>query len=84
MLSRAKLRELRQAPLDGPNKLKLAIALAETTQIEVAKAVGVAQSQVSEDAAGKFSELSLQKARDYAHFFGCELDDLFPDERAVA
>lgn len=84
MLTRTKLRELRKAPLDAPNKLRLAIALSGVTQMQVAEAVGVAQSQVSEDAAGKFSEISLGKARAYADYFGCTIEDLFPSREAVA
>lgn len=84
MLSPSKLRKLRTTRTETPNKLRLAIDLADVTQIQVAEAVGVAQSQVSEDANGKYSELSLDKARDYAEFFGCDVDDLFPRAEQVA
>lgn len=83
MLSRNKLRALRAADCDGPNKLRQAMKLANTTQMQVAARVGLAQSQVSEDINGKFCEMSLDKARAYADLFGCTVDDLFPRE-AVA
>lgn len=84
MLSRAKLRALRRTPSKGRNRLKTAITLMGTTQVQVAEAVGVAQSQVSEDAAGKYEVISLDKARAYAEFFGCAIEDLFPAEQAMA
>lgn len=79
MLTRTKLRTLRSAPIeDAPNRLRLAMELASLTQTQVAATIGLAQSQVSEDAAGKFSEMSLDKARAYAALFGCAIEDLFP------
>lgn len=82
MLTRQKLRELRKAP--GSNRLRIAIELVDVTQTQVGEAIGLAQSQVSEDANGKFSEMSLSKARAYADYFGCEIEDLFPAREAVA
>jgi transcriptional regulator with XRE-family HTH domain len=85
MLTRKQLTDLRRAPLDTPNnRIKQAMKLAGLTQVQVAQAIGIAQSQVSEDAAGKFSELSLAKARAYAALFGCDVDDLFPREAISA
>ena len=83
MLTSKQLRELRRSPAK-PNRLRQAMTLADVTQVQVAEAIGIAQSQVSEDAAGKFSEISLEKARSYAAFFGCVLEDLFPAREAVA
>ncbi len=83
MLSTKNLRELRRAqPAEG-NRLRLAMKLANTTQVQVSAAIGIAQSQVSVDAAGKSAEISLDKARAYAEFFGCDVDDLFPAEQAA-
>lgn len=69
---------------DGPNRLRLAMALAGLTQVQIAERVKLAQSQVSEDMNGKFSEMSLNKARAYADLFGCTVDDLFPREVVAA
>ena len=60
------------------------MALAGTTQVQVAEGIGIAQSQVSEDVNGKFSEISLDKARAYARFFGCTVEDLFPAREGAA
>jgi transcriptional regulator with XRE-family HTH domain len=85
MLTRKQLTQLRRSPLNATNnRIKTAMKLAGLTQIQVAAAVGVAQSQVSEDAAGKFSDVSLTKARAYADLFGCDVDDIFPKEQALA
>lgn len=84
MLSPYKLRKLRTTDSSEPNKLKLAMRLGGVTQVQLSSAIGIAQSQISEDAAGKFSEISLEKARAYAGFFGCGIEDLFPSREAVA
>ncbi len=85
MLTRRQLRKLRETDArSGDTRLRAAMSLAGVTQVQVAEAIGVAQSQVSEDAAGKFTQMSLVKARAYAEFFGCEIDDLFPAREQVA
>lgn len=86
MLTRKQLSDLRRAePGQANNRIKLAMQLAEVTQVQVAAAIRISQSQVSEDAAGNFSEMSLDKARAYARYFGCTVDDLFPaDAEALA
>lgn len=83
MLTRSKLSELRRTKLEGPNRLRQAMKLAEITQVQLSERMGLSQSQISEDMNGKFSDLSLTKARAYADLFGCTVDDLFPRE-AVA
>jgi len=83
MLSRTKLRCLRQTHTSAPNKLKLAKKLAKITQTRIAAKVGLPQSQVSLDVNGKSPEMSLAKARAYAGVFGCSVDDLFPPEASA-
>lgn len=84
MLSRKKLSELRRTSTGEPNKLKLAMKLAGVTQGVVSERIGISQSQVSEDATGLYSEMSLDKARKYADLFGCAVDDLFPRQKVAA
>lgn len=81
MLTRTQLQRLRRTVTPQPNKIKLAMQLAEITQVQVSREIGISQSQVSEDASGKFSEMSLDKSRAYARLFGCTVDDLFPSTR---
>lgn len=83
MLTRANVQALRKAQPDAPNKLRIAMALAGLTQVQVAEAMGILQSQVSKDAAGKFSDIALGKARAYADLFGCSIEDLFPAHQTV-
>jgi transcriptional regulator with XRE-family HTH domain len=54
------------------------------TQVRLSEAMGIAQSQISEDVNGKFSAISLDKARAYAKFFGCTVEDLFPVREVIA
>lgn len=85
MLTRKQLADLRRAPAESGNRIKEAMRLGGVTQVQLAQAIGIAQSQVSEDAAGKFSAISLDKSRAYARYFGCTVDDLFPvQSEAVA
>lgn len=84
-LTKPQIRELQRASLDGPNKVRKAMGLAGVTQVQVARAIGITQPHVSEIVNGKYSSLPLDTARDFADFFGCALDDLFPRQRkAVA
>jgi DNA-binding XRE family transcriptional regulator len=78
MLSRKQLRELREAPLVGSNKLRKAIDLAEKTQVDVAAAVGITQSYVSLIERGERTNVTLELARLIAGYFGCDVDDIFP------
>jgi predicted XRE-type DNA-binding protein len=84
MLTRVQLQRLRRTATPQGNKIKLAMELAEVTQVQVSKKIGISQSQVSEDAAGKCPDMSLDKSRAYARLFGCTVDDLFPSEQAMA
>lgn len=84
MLTRAALATLRKTPTSTPNKLKLAMKLAGVTQVQLSQAINLAQSQISEDATGKSTAISVDKAHAYAEFFGCAIDDLFPAREAVA
>lgn len=75
-LTRAQLKLLRQS--DPDDRLRMALHLSRARQVELSKAIGIVQSQVSQDINGQFSEMSLHKAAAYARFFGCSLEDLFP------
>lgn len=80
MLTARQLATLRRSRCNGRNKLKLAIALAKTTQVEVAAAVEVTQPHVSAIAGGRYGDdgLPLETARKLAAHFGCAIEDLFP------
>jgi DNA-binding XRE family transcriptional regulator len=82
MLNRSQLATLRAAK-NGPNRLRLAIDLAGTTQEAVAASVGIRQSYVAKIAAGNYTRLPLETARSLARHFGCAIEDLFPMRRGA-
>lgn len=79
MLSKKQLGQLRRTPLNGRNKLLVARKLAGLTQVQLAAILGdTTQPQISDDEAGKYVVMSLDKARAYARVLGCTVDDIFP------
>ena len=84
MLTPAQIRKLRTSPLEGRNKVALALALADVTQVEVAQRLGKAQSHVSDVCRGENSDLPLETTRAWARLFGVQVEDLFPAREAVA
>lgn len=82
------LGQLRKAPAPNRNRLAKAIELADTTQEQVAEAIGCKQAHISAICNGQFSRrgLPLETPRKLAALFGCEIEDIFPapDSEAVA
>ena len=79
MLKPKQLEELRATKGVGPNRVALAIKLTETTQVEVAKAIGVTQPVISMVINGGYARgVTLGLAQKLATHFGCATDDLFP------
>ena len=84
MLSAAQIKKLRAAPLTGPNKVKLAMELAELTQVQLAERLGTSQSRVSDVVRGEYADMPLASAQAWARCFGVSVDDLFPARERVA
>ena len=84
MLTRKQIARLRASRVPEPNKVKKAIELAGVTQVQVAAAIEMTQSHVSEIANGNYSRLPNDTARAIAEYFGCAIEDLFPAREAVA
>ena len=86
MLTVAQIKKLRAAPLTGPNKVKLAMELAELTQVQVAGRLGTSQSRVSDVVRGEYTDIPLESSRVWASLFGVLVEELFParDEKRVA
>lgn len=84
MLTQQQLKQLRSEPLIGPNKVRRAKELAETTQVEIAAATGLSQPVVSSVERGEYSRLPLETARALAKHYGCHIEDLFPSREAIA
>jgi transcriptional regulator with XRE-family HTH domain len=85
MLNRAQVTKLRRAPLlDTPNKIALAMKLADVTQVEVAAGVGLTQASVSRIRNGHYEDLPFGTVQSFAHYFGCSIEDLFPSREALS
>ena len=72
----AKLRrEDRQEP---GNRLRHAMELAGVTQQEVANALGLSQSYISDTVCGRYETVTVSIAHRFAQYFGVAIEDLFP------
>ena len=77
MLTKQQLAILRSA--SGTNRVAKAISLAGVTQVSVAKALGVPQPYYASDVARqRYRTITVAKARQFADYFGCLIEDLFP------
>ena len=65
-------------PVPGTNRVAKAISLAGVTQVSVAKALGIPQPYVSDVARQRYRTITVAKARQFADYFGCLIEDLFP------
>lgn len=52
--------------------------LSGVTQEQIAAAFGIRQGYISRVVNGFYSKLPLETARQYADFFGCSIEELFP------
>lgn len=80
MLSPEQLETLRRAPLNGPNKLALAMVLQGINQEAVAEGAGISQGTISKLKNGRYLEFLKSQAA-LAAFFGCDIADLFPSRQ---
>lgn len=81
-LSGRKLKELRTAAVGASgNRVSCAMALAGLTQVQLAEAIGETQPFISDIARGRYGDTTIAKARKFAEYFGCSIEDLFPSER---
>ena len=76
MLTAQQLEKLRSEP--GTNRVAKAISLAGVTQVTVAEAVALSQPYVSDVARQRYRTITVDKARRFADYFGCRIEDLFP------
>ena len=83
MLEHEQIVHLRSAvvPPSG-NRVALAIELVGKRQGEVAEALDMSQSHLSDICRGRFSNLHLATLRKLSAFFGCAIEDLFPTSEA--
>jgi DNA-binding XRE family transcriptional regulator len=84
-LTSEQLKRLRQAPAeDGRNRVRMARELAKMTQVQLAAALGVTQSSLSDLERQRYGGTTVDTARKFAEFFGCHIEDLFPSRAQVA
>lgn len=78
-LTPEQLDALKAVPLgDMPNKLRIALALAQASQNDVVEETGIATPNLSKIVNGKYVDLNWANARKLADFFDCDPRDLFP------
>lgn len=84
-LTAEQIEALRSVPLgDMPNKLRVALGMTKTRQSEVSEETRIAQPNLSGIVNGRYGTLRVDTARKIAEFFGCAIEDLFPEREAVA
>lgn len=86
-LTPQRLKALKSAPVgEFGNRIEAATKLAEVTQAELSRALGMTQQYVNDVARGRYQTITVTQARKFSEYFGCDIEDLFParDERATA
>lgn len=85
-LTPEQLAALRAVPVstDTPNRLRVAMALADVKLTEVSEAIpGASYKTLSAIVTGRLTNPGLQTAQALAEYFGCATDDLFPVQVAA-
>lgn len=77
MLTEQQLAIVRSEP--GSNRMARAMGLTRVTQTTLADAIGLSQPYVSDVIRGRYRTITVANARKFADFFGCSIDDLFPE-----
>lgn len=79
-LTTKQLAALRREPAENGNRIAAAVALAGITQTRLAADVGETPSSVNDLIRGRYLTPTLAKARKFADYFSCSIEDLFPAE----
>jgi hypothetical protein len=82
-LTEAQLIQLRKARTSG-NRVNRAIELLDVTKVTVSAETGLSYSYVTDVAGNRFQTVTVENAHKFANFFGCAIEDLFPEREAVA
>ena len=78
MLTPQQLATLRSEP--GPNRVARAMEMTGVTQTALAAEIGLTQAYVSDVVRQRHRTITVANARKFARYFGCSIDDLFPDD----
>jgi DNA-binding XRE family transcriptional regulator len=83
-LSADQLAALRAVPIGSmPNKLRVAIALVQAKQMEIAAETGYPAQSLSRLVTGQVGDPELATCHKLAAYFGCYIEDLFPAKVAA-
>lgn len=79
-LNGEELKALRLVPAtpSSPNRLRVAMAMLDLTQNDVAQGTSLTQATISDIYNFKVRDVKLATLRALADFFHCSIDDLFP------
>jgi len=76
---------MKAVPLGSmPNKLRIALALAKARQVEICDETDMTPPMVSDFVNGKYTTLTIDTARKFSDYFGCQIEDLFPAREAMS
>jgi putative transcriptional regulator len=83
-LTSEQLHDLRRSNPEEKNRIRVAREILDLTQQELADAIGVTQSAISDLERRRWGGTTVETARKLADAFGCSIDDLFPSKEQVA
>ena len=66
------------------NRLAAAFEISDRSQADCVRLTRFTPQYVSDMVRGRFQNISVENAREFAIFFGCQIEDLFPAREAVA
>lgn len=74
------LKALRVMPATAasPNRLRVAMAMLDLTQNDIAQGTSLTQTTISDICNFRVVDVKLSTLHALARFFGCAIDDLFP------
>lgn len=75
-LSHKQLTKLRATT--GGNRIAVARQLSQLTQVQLAAALGISQSSLSDLERSRYRALTVETAQKFSTYFGCSIEDLFP------
>jgi transcriptional regulator with XRE-family HTH domain len=77
-LTKQQVRRLRHLSPRTGNRIEAAREMLEVTQEQVESSTGLRQSYISAVERGAYKSVTVNKARIFANYFGCSIEDLFP------
>lgn len=82
-LTRSQVVDLLGSEPESGNRLARAIELAAVTQTDLAEAIGLPNTYISDTARGRYRTITVENAHKFAEFFGVPIEVLFPSREAA-